>query len=89
MFCVRLSAGGNWDNSSSCGSRSRNANNGRSIVNPNYGGRGVIRYLTVMAESVTLSKSVHGEAKYKAKAQKPLLVNEILKARAFYFGSKM
>lgn len=39
---VVLSAGGNWNNSSSCGSRARNANNSRSNVNANNGGRGVI-----------------------------------------------
>lgn len=44
--CPRcLHAGGNWSNSSNCGSRCRNANNVRSNVNANIGGRGVIRYL--------------------------------------------
>ena len=52
-----LIAGGNWDNSSSCGSRSRNANNARSIANANNGGRSVIRSPTMgMAEFVTLSQ---------------------------------
>ena len=37
-----LGAGGDWGNSSSCGSRARNANNSRSNVNANNGGRGVI-----------------------------------------------
>ncbi len=36
-----LSAGGAWNYSSSCGSRSRNANNGRSDVLASCGGRGV------------------------------------------------
>ena len=39
-----LRAGGDWDDSSSCGSRSRVANNGRSAAGANNGGRGVIRY---------------------------------------------
>ena len=38
-----LLAGGNWDNSSNCGSRSRNSNNVRSNVNANISGRGLIR----------------------------------------------
>ena len=36
-----LSAGGDWGNSSSCGSRSRSANLSRSATNASYGGRGV------------------------------------------------
>ena len=36
-----LGAGGGWDDSSSCGSRSRVANNGRSAAYAYYGGRGV------------------------------------------------
>ena len=36
-----LGAGGSWYHSSSCGSRSRNANNSRSTTNANSGGRGV------------------------------------------------
>lgn len=39
---VRL-AGGNWDNSSYCGSRCRNANNSLSNTNANNGARGRIR----------------------------------------------
>ena len=38
-----LLAGGNWNNAANCGSRSRNANNVRSNVNTNIGGRGSIR----------------------------------------------
>jgi hypothetical protein len=38
-----LLAGGNWNNSSSCGSRSRNANNARSNVSTNIGRQGRIR----------------------------------------------
>lgn len=38
-----LIAGGNWNNGTNCGSRSRNSNNVRSNVNTNIGGRGVIR----------------------------------------------
>lgn len=38
-----LHAGGNWNNSSNCGSWSRNGNNVRSNVNANNGCRGVIR----------------------------------------------
>ena len=36
-----LKAGGGWSNSSSCGSRSRSADNGRSTAVAYYGGRGV------------------------------------------------
>lgn len=36
-----LGAGGVWVDSSSCGSRSRDANSGRSRVSANFGGRGV------------------------------------------------
>lgn len=36
-------AGGNWDNSSYCGSRCRNANNSLSNTNANNGARGRIR----------------------------------------------
>ena len=38
-----LNAGGSWDNSSSCGSRSRAANYSRSLVSAGCGGRGVSR----------------------------------------------
>lgn len=34
-----LHEGGNWNNSSSCGPLSRNANNGRGTMNDNNGGR--------------------------------------------------
>ena len=40
-----LLAGGAWSNGASCGSRSRNATFGRSIVNAHHGGRGVSRPL--------------------------------------------
>lgn len=39
-----LLAGGNWDNSSSCSSRCRNANNSLSNSNVNNGARGRIRF---------------------------------------------
>lgn len=42
MFNV-LIAGGNWNNAADCGSQSRNANNVRSNVNANIGGRRSIR----------------------------------------------
>ncbi len=42
-FSSALRAGGNWDNGSYCGSRSRNGNNPRSNANDNNGGRGAIR----------------------------------------------
>lgn len=38
-----LLAGGNWDNSSHCSSRCRNANNSLSNTNVNDGARGRIR----------------------------------------------
>ena len=38
-----LRAGGDWSDASSCGSRSRNSNGGRSIVNGHGGGRGSSR----------------------------------------------
>ena len=39
-----LLAGGNWDNSSHCSSRCRNANNSLSNTNVNNGARGRIRF---------------------------------------------
>jgi len=39
-----LLAGGNWDNSSNCSSRCRNANNSLSNSNVNNGARGRIRF---------------------------------------------
>lgn len=39
-WSIALLAGGNWNNSSYCGSRSRNGNNGRGTVNANNGRRG-------------------------------------------------
>ena len=39
-----LLAGGNWDNSSNCSSRCRNANNSLSNTNVNNGARGRIRF---------------------------------------------
>ena len=44
---IALIAGGNWNNGANCGSRSRNANNVRSNVNANIGGRGSIRGIIV------------------------------------------
>mgnify|MGYP003571247472 CR=1 FL=1 len=41
LWVIILKAGGNWNNSTNCGSRSRNANNTRSNVNANNGCRGV------------------------------------------------
>lgn len=38
-----LIAGSNWNNATNCGSRTRNANNVRSNVNANIGGRSSIR----------------------------------------------
>lgn len=38
-YCLK--AGGGWGDSSSCGSRSRSADNGRSLAHASYGGRGV------------------------------------------------
>ena len=37
-----LHVGGNWDNSSSCGSRSVNCNNSSANVNANNGARGAL-----------------------------------------------
>ena len=39
-WSIALLAGGNWNNSSYCGSRSRNGNNGRGTVNANNDRRG-------------------------------------------------
>lgn len=43
---VVLHAGGNWNNGVHCGSGARNANNLRSNVNDNNGGRGAIREIS-------------------------------------------
>jgi hypothetical protein len=40
VFIPSLLAGGNWNNSTSCGSQARNANNARSNSNSNIGGQG-------------------------------------------------
>jgi len=58
MLLVALLAGGNWTNSTNCGSRSRNANNARSNTDANNGRRRRIRRKgeATPAESVTLSQ---------------------------------
>ena len=45
-----LHAGGNWNNSSNCGSRARNGNDGRSNVNANNGCR-VLGYIGRFTDS--------------------------------------
>ena len=45
-----LHAGGNWDNSTSCGSWSRTCNNVRSNVNANNGCRGAIRMQRIFSK---------------------------------------
>lgn len=47
-MCLNLHAGGNWNNSVNCGSRSRTSNNVRSNVNTNIGSRSVIHGVEVM-----------------------------------------
>jgi hypothetical protein len=71
-----LLAGANWSNGSSAGSRARNANNARSTLNTNIGGRGCVRIRgsSKNQERLRLNFSTmsrpYGPAKYTKEGQK-------------------
>ena len=54
LTCVRAYVGGNWNNSSYCGSRCVNVNNVSANVNANNGGRLSALILNIAGVSLTL-----------------------------------
>ena len=62
--CFVLKAGGNWNNESNCGSRTRNANNSRSNVNANNGGRRRIRGVTTRLDAKPCQQFIAGKIHY-------------------------
>lgn len=87
-WSIALLAGGNWNNSSYCGSRSRNGNNGRGTVNANNGRRGACDIGKVFVVRNSQAGSVHlvnipEKVMAKHTTEKRLLLVAKAKARAF------
>lgn len=83
-----LLLGGNWDNATNCGSRSRNANNARSNANTNIGGRGAIRRLLVSFEKKRKALTPRAYEIARTPAESLTLAEcQNTKRRVFPFGS--